>query len=209
MSACTHIRRPIGAAQSAASPVRARSNASAHATVTEEFRNRGGASLDRMRLAYDRQKAAANQRGIEWLFTFESWSEVWVASGKWHLRGSGGDAYCMARYGDAGPYAPQNVRIATNRENVRETRSARVRNALRVLGEQGPLTASAWEAACGLPAGTLGRHIAAYVRRGDICPVSSPFSRRTAMLYFPVIADTPQAAAVGERSYYPLTRSLA
>jgi hypothetical protein len=61
--------------------------------------------------AYTRQRANARRRGLEWRFTFETWWEVWEASGKWQQRGMGKDKYCMSRRGDKGPYSPENVVI--------------------------------------------------------------------------------------------------
>lgn len=62
----------------------------------------------------------AKMRGIEWQFTFITWWAKWGESGKWNQRGMGADRYCMARFGDVGPYSPDNVRIATHRENLLE-----------------------------------------------------------------------------------------
>jgi hypothetical protein len=66
---------------------------------------------------YDVQKAGAKSRGIEWLFTFETWVETWEQSGKWERRGNKIEQYCMARKGDVGPYAPINVDIKLHSEN--------------------------------------------------------------------------------------------
>ncbi len=60
---------------------------------------------------YHSQKERARQRGIPWLFTFDSWAQVWSDSGKWTQRGDGRGKYCMARRGDAGPYSPENCVI--------------------------------------------------------------------------------------------------
>lgn len=69
--------------------------------------------------AYRRQRNRASHRGIAWQFTYETWWKVWQDSGHWDDRGVGADRYCMCRRGDAGPYAPNNVFIATNSENSR------------------------------------------------------------------------------------------
>lgn len=71
---------------------------------------------------YNEQRGAANQRGIEWQFTFETWCAVWEASGQWERRGTGSDNYVMARFGDKGPYSPSNVKIITKADNNRECR---------------------------------------------------------------------------------------
>lgn len=69
-------------------------------------------------MAYASQLVSARKRGIEWLFTFESWWQMWQPL--WHRRGKRAHELCMARFGDAGPYSPTNVRITTNRENHEE-----------------------------------------------------------------------------------------
>lgn len=73
-------------------------------------------------LAYKNQKwLAKNYRNIEWHFTYESWLAWWgddIVN-----RGKGKDKLVMARYGDQGPYHPDNVRKATHGENITEARS--------------------------------------------------------------------------------------
>ena len=62
------------------------------------------------------QKCSAKERGIEWLLSFEEWYKIWVDSGKFPLRGRKKGQYCMARFGDVGPYSVDNVKIIlTNR----------------------------------------------------------------------------------------------
>lgn len=73
-----------------------------------------------IRLAFRYQQRTAGYRGIAWRMNLREWMLVWELSGKWSERGVGGDKYCMARIDDRGPYAPDNVKIITNRENVRE-----------------------------------------------------------------------------------------
>jgi hypothetical protein len=68
--------------------------------------------------AYTIQKSNSKRRGIEFLFTFEEWSQWWLDTGKWEQRGKGRDKYCMQRYNDTGPYSPSNVYCGTNSENV-------------------------------------------------------------------------------------------
>jgi hypothetical protein len=67
---------------------------------------------DRMR-KFKQQKASARRRGISFLLSFEQWWGIWEASGKWEQRGKSKGNYCMARYGDKGPYAVKNVFICT------------------------------------------------------------------------------------------------
>ena len=70
---------------------------------------------------YSVQKRKAKQRGIEWLFTFDEWWELWQASGKWEQRGPQG--YVMCREGDTGPYSSANCRIDTCQNNAKENYS--------------------------------------------------------------------------------------
>lgn len=74
------------------------------------------------RQKYASHKHQAKIRNIEWLFTFESWINMWLDSGKWEQRGNKGHQYCMARKGDKGPYSPDNVIIKTTNENKAECR---------------------------------------------------------------------------------------
>jgi len=55
--------------------------------------------------------------------TFEEWSELWQASGKWKQRGRRRGQYVMARFGDRGPYEVSNVRICLVAENTNEMRA--------------------------------------------------------------------------------------
>jgi len=67
--------------------------------------------------AYQQQRYSAYYRGIRWEISFPEWWEVWKDSGKWSLRGRG-HGYCMARYGDSGPYAVDNVYVCTSAQNT-------------------------------------------------------------------------------------------
>src|SRR5690349_23454312 len=70
--------------------------------------------------AYQRQRHNAAVRGIEWRFpNFWSWWQVWEKSGRWAERGRG-RGYVMSRFGDVGPYSPENVHIISATENVAE-----------------------------------------------------------------------------------------
>lgn len=77
-------------------------------------------ALTPFRAPYAKQRHYAGRRGIEWLFTLETWAETWTSSGKWEMRGQGDGRYCMARNGDKGPYSPSNVRIILSSENGSE-----------------------------------------------------------------------------------------
>lgn len=69
---------------------------------------------------YKQQARQAKHRGLEWLFTFETWMAMWQESGKLHLRGKGSGKYVMARRGDAGPYSPENCFICPFEQNIRD-----------------------------------------------------------------------------------------
>lgn len=69
---------------------------------------------------YQYQKRNARTRGIEWAFTFGEWWSVWERSGKWERRGRG-QGFCMARYGDTGPYSADNVYICTISQNFSDS----------------------------------------------------------------------------------------
>lgn len=75
--------------------------------------------------AYTMQRRQARDRGIEWLFDFDSWWKVWDASGRWEQRGRRVGEYVMARKGDAGPYSPENVYICTCTQNLQEMQALR------------------------------------------------------------------------------------
>jgi hypothetical protein len=66
------------------------------------------------RRKFTAHKYDAKQRGVGFELTFQEWWSIWRASGHWEERGVGNGKYCMARYGDTGPYAVGNVRIITN-----------------------------------------------------------------------------------------------
>lgn len=72
------------------------------------------------RKAYDDQKRHAESRGISWEFSYEDWLEMWLLSGKWELRGKSSGKYCMARYGDQGPYSKKNCYICPVEENQQQ-----------------------------------------------------------------------------------------
>lgn len=57
---------------------------------------------------------------MPFLFTFDTWWQVWNESGKWDERGARGGAYVMCRIGDEGPYSPGNVYIGLHEANTAE-----------------------------------------------------------------------------------------
>ena len=69
--------------------------------------------------AYFSQRRNAKERGIAWEFqNFWQWWSVWEQSGRWPERGRSKTNYVMSRIGDAGAYAPGNVQIVSQSENV-------------------------------------------------------------------------------------------
>lgn len=83
-----------------------------------------------LRTAYTQQRKSSRLRGIEWLFTPETWLVVWELSGRLSERGNGLGKYVMTRPGDSGPYSEDNVRIRKHEENVREARQVNPRSTL-------------------------------------------------------------------------------
>lgn len=76
--------------------------------------------MKKLRQDYRYHKHNAKVRNIKWEFTFDTWLNVWIKSGKYYERGCKKNQYCMCRYNDTGPYSPDNVRIDTNANNLRE-----------------------------------------------------------------------------------------
>ncbi len=75
---------------------------------------------------YHTQKAYAKQRNIEWHFTYDIWIQWW--GDDIINRGPRKGQLCMARFGDTGPYHPDNVRKATCAENQNEAHRGRKRS---------------------------------------------------------------------------------
>lgn len=66
---------------------------------------------------YIHHRKSARHRNIEWNFTFKTWWQVWLESGKWNERGAG--QYSMGRNGDASaPLGPTTCKIATVSEII-------------------------------------------------------------------------------------------
>ena len=72
--------------------------------------------------AYDDHVRHSADRNIPWLFTYSSWLEMWLVSGKWEERGRGKGKYCVCREEDEGAYSPRNCYIGTFEDNMRDTR---------------------------------------------------------------------------------------
>lgn len=67
---------------------------------------------------YSRQRLRAIERGIQWLFTFETWVSWWGDA--YVKRGRRSGQLIMGRYGDVGPYSPFNCYKTTPAENVKD-----------------------------------------------------------------------------------------
>lgn len=76
--------------------------------------------LRKLKLAFYSHRHTARAHGRAFLLTFDQWFEIWQASGHLKERGRKRGQYCMARFGDVGPYAVGNVRICTVTENHHE-----------------------------------------------------------------------------------------
>lgn len=72
----------------------------------------------KLKTAFASQKNHARQRGIIFLLTFEEWLNIWITSKKLNQRGRKKGQYCMARYGDVGPYSIDNVEIIVSQLNT-------------------------------------------------------------------------------------------
>jgi hypothetical protein len=69
---------------------------------------------------YQVHKWNAKNRGIDWQFTYDTWVEWWgedIVN-----RGARQGKLVMARNGDMGPYAPDNVKKITHGENLTEAK---------------------------------------------------------------------------------------
>lgn len=91
----------------------------------------------KLRHAYCVQKIYAKKRGILFLLTFEEWLNIWIISGHLHERGNKKHQYVMARHGDKGPYALDNVKIITwieNRKEQKFTDKTRAKFRSRMIG---------------------------------------------------------------------------
>lgn len=83
---------------------------------------------------YRQHRWGAEQRRIEWGFTFVTWKRVWNESGKWSKRGVKAGQYVMARFGDIGPYSPDNVEIVPTETNMADAQVDFTTGRPRLLG---------------------------------------------------------------------------
>ena len=76
------------------------------------------------KLDYQKQRANAKCRGIDFDLTYEEWLEIWISSGFAHLRGNGIGKYCMGRHNDIGPYSVDNVSIISSQKNSSDSKGS-------------------------------------------------------------------------------------
>ena len=69
---------------------------------------------------YSRQKAQAKFRKEEWAFTYETWYDLWVKSGKIEHMGSKPHQYCMVRLDEIEAWGPHNCIIITRRQHLKK-----------------------------------------------------------------------------------------
>ncbi len=72
--------------------------------------------ISKFRGAYNQQKANARTRNIEFLLTFQEWTNFW--GDDITKRGNGQFDLQMQRYCDIGPYAIGNIKKGTPRQNA-------------------------------------------------------------------------------------------
>lgn len=93
-----------------------------HGYTYDEYKKITTAHSQPPAIAFRSQRNAAKNRGIEWNLSFREWWTIWEESGQWENRGREYGNYCMARFGDTGPYEADNVEIVTVTQNIREVR---------------------------------------------------------------------------------------
>lgn len=75
---------------------------------------------DKPTFLYSAHRNRAKRRGIAFEIKLDDWWRIWRTSGHWDQRGTGKNSYCMCRCNDIGPYAVDNVYIATVSENFKD-----------------------------------------------------------------------------------------
>lgn len=74
------------------------------------------------------KRLGARRLRIKFKLTYEQWEFLWqreLGAGWLQLHGQRRGQYCLARFGDRGPYALGNVKIILSTENVREGKTRR------------------------------------------------------------------------------------
>lgn len=75
---------------------------------------------DKPTYAFWSQVKNAQKREIPFELSLADWWRIWQTSGHWDQRGRGANGYQMCRLNDTGPYAVDNVYIATCTENMKD-----------------------------------------------------------------------------------------
>lgn len=75
--------------------------------------------------AYKVHRSNAKQRGIDFQFSLQEWWDWWLIDSRWETRGVGAGRLVMARFGDTGPYAIDNVYCTTHEQNLKDIDPAR------------------------------------------------------------------------------------
>jgi hypothetical protein len=76
------------------------------------------------RWKYQKHRALAKFRKIDFNFTYDEWFAWWMSHGvdkRLDIKWPGKDRPCMARKGDVGPYDINNVYFARNSDNARDS----------------------------------------------------------------------------------------
>lgn len=89
----------------------------------KEMRRQALSYIDSPQNVFIRQKNNALQRGIEWELKLWDWWQIWERSGKWEFRGRAGDQYGLARLDISKGFTLDNVKVMTNREASRLSKS--------------------------------------------------------------------------------------
>jgi hypothetical protein len=71
---------------------------------------------------FQQHRANAKGRSIPFRLSFKQWLKIWTDSGQLENSGKYKGQYCMARFGDKGPYVVGNVRIISVEQNHKELR---------------------------------------------------------------------------------------
>ena len=69
--------------------------------------------MEEIRRSYLGHRKEAKRRGVEFLFTLNEWCAWWQFDMRWKAQGLCGHDLVMVRFGDAGPFAPENVYCCT------------------------------------------------------------------------------------------------
>lgn len=77
----------------------------------------------------------ALRRGIGFELSFADWWTWWKTDDRWSMRGVGQGRFVMARRGDVGPYALDNIYCTTQQQHIRDIDPARLSASQRAVWE--------------------------------------------------------------------------